>query len=93
MIDEIVKLKDKYRIRWHSDVFGPYRAESFNYQYNDLLTKRFIGVCNAIINHIALKGRIAEVEKMPVDNGVLITERNPNYGIAKLHWVWIEKVK
>ena len=86
------KLNDSYVVKWNSDVFGDFKTQSiFDYNLRGPLTHRFKTICNMIIDHIAVKGNISEVEEMAVDDGVIITERLPNSVIIKLHWVWIEK--
>lgn len=87
------KLDGSYVVKWHSDVFGDFKTQSiFDYSLKGPLEHRFKTICNMIIDHIALKGNISEVEEMSVDNGVLITERLPNSVIIKLHWVYVEKI-
>lgn len=87
------KLNGNYIVKWHSDVFGDARHESlFTYSRTDCLMHRFTTTCEMIVDHIALKGHVATVEVMDVDNGVVIMERWPNdLTIIKMHWVWIEK--
>ena len=87
------KLNGNYRVKWKSDVFGDARHESlFTYSETACLMHRFTTTCEMIVNHIALMGRVATVEEMEVDNGVIIMERWPNdLTLIKMHWVWIEK--
>lgn len=86
-------LKNDYKVRWDSDVFGVYKNESiFHYNGKEPLKYTFKRICNMIIEHILIKGNLATVEdESAVDNGITIAERLPGGVIIKLHWVWIDK--
>lgn len=88
------KFNNRYVVRWHSDVFGEFKSKSlFDYSLRGPLEHRFISICNAIIDHIAMKGNVCKVEKDTIDDGVVITEQLPNGVIVHVHGVWIENLE
>lgn len=86
------KLNGNYRVHWDSKEYGTIRKYSmFVYTLRGPLNRRFISVCNRIIDNIAINGNIATVKHSAFEDGIVIEERKPNMAIIKIHEVWVEK--